>query len=86
MRTKEARDAALGQRERLVEEIRQSVVQLARTIDGVRSLTVQKEHEHDLSRIRQELDESLDVARRVEERMQSLEVELGGSAVESNHE
>jgi hypothetical protein len=86
MRTNEARDAALAQRERLVEEIRQSVVQLAKTIDGVRSLAVQKEHDHDLSRIRQELDESLDVARRVEERMQSLEVELGPSAVESNRE
>jgi hypothetical protein len=47
---------------------------------------VQKEHDQDLSRIRRELDESLDVARRVEERMQSLEVELGPSAVESNRE
>jgi hypothetical protein len=61
-------------------------VQLAKTIDGVRLLAVQKEHDQDLSRIRRELDESLDVARRVEERMQSLEVELGPSAVESNRE
>lgn len=86
MRTADARQSALEQRERLVEEIRASVKQLAKTIDGVRAMSLQQKQDQDLSQVRQELDESLEVARRVEERMQSLEAELGGRSVESGKE
>ncbi|MGE0608388.1 MAG: hypothetical protein AB7O62_14930 [Pirellulales bacterium] len=76
MATANGRQSALAQREELVKEIRESVRQLARTIDGVQSLQVQLRQDDNLAQIRQELDESLEVARRVEQRMQNLEAEL----------
>jgi hypothetical protein len=86
MKTPAARKTSLESRERLLDEVRASVEQLAHTIDGVQSLAMEKSKEQDLALVRQELDESLEVARRVEERMQTLEAELGKPAVESNRE
>lgn len=86
MSTTDGRKAALAQREQLVGEIRESVRQLARTIDGVQALRIQSPEDGNLAQIRQELDESLEVARRVEQRMQTLEAELSKSTTESDRE
>jgi hypothetical protein len=77
MSTSAGRRSLLDSREGLLEEVRQSVQQLAKTIDGVKALQVDQNSATNLAQIRQELDESLEVARRVEQRMQSLESELG---------
>jgi methyl-accepting chemotaxis protein len=82
MATKEGRRTALDAREKLLEEVAASIQQMAHTIDGVHALGLDQKAGDDLARIRQELDESLNVARRVEERMQSIEQELGHSDAE----
>jgi hypothetical protein len=86
MATKDARAKVLEVREHLLEEIEQSIQQLARTIDEVQALAVKAKEQQDLAQIRQELNESLAVARRVEERMQALEAELGGPVTRSERE
>jgi hypothetical protein len=86
MATREARATVLDARERLLGEIRMSIQQLARTIDEVQALAVKRKEEQDLARIRRELDESLVVARRVEERMQALDAELGGAVTRAERE
>jgi hypothetical protein len=76
MATRDGRRSVLDARERLLEEVSRSVAQVARAIDDVRSLRLETDDGERLARIRQELDESLDVARRVEDRLQTLETEL----------
>jgi len=77
MRTADGQRSLFESRERLLEEINQSIRQLAGTLDNVKALALAQTPAHDLARLRQELTASLDVARKVEERMQSLEAELG---------
>lgn len=77
MTTKDGRRTTLDARERLLEEVDRSLQQMAQTIDGVLAMGLEEQSTADLARIRQELDESLNVARRVEERMQTMEKELG---------
>ncbi len=77
MRTTKARDTILGNREKLIVEVEKSIEQLERTVDGVQALAVNRDGSEDLARIRRELDESLEVAKRVEERIRSMETEVG---------
>ncbi len=77
MRTPDGQRSIFEARERLLEEINQSIRQLAGTLDNVKALALAQTPAHDLARLRQELTSSLEVARKVEERMQSLEAELG---------
>jgi hypothetical protein len=76
MATRKGRRSVLEARERLLEEVRRSVAQVARSIDDVRSLRLAGDEDKRLARIREELDESLEVARRVEDRLHTLEEEL----------
>jgi len=75
--TQEARQQVRGARESLLNEVSASVDQIIQTLDGlyIRVLSRDKPAT-DLSRMRQELDTSLEVARRVEERVASLEYDL----------
>jgi hypothetical protein len=84
MRTAEHKESLLKRREGLVSEVARSVDQLAKTVDGVMTLALDVGDSDSLGRIRQELDESLEVARRVEERMDSLGTELGDSLTRSH--
>jgi len=77
MATAEGRRNVMQARDQLLGEIQASIDQLARTIDDVQALSVLKQEDHNLAHIREELNASLEVARRVEERMDSLEAELG---------
>lgn len=76
MTTREVRTATLAQRERLLAEVQASVVHLGKILDGLRSLGLQDNDAQSLATLRGELDESLTVARRVEERMQAIQAEL----------
>jgi uncharacterized coiled-coil protein SlyX len=66
-----ARDSILGQRDQLVREVCESVIHLGNTVDQFHLVTTKK-NSQDLARLRAELDESLDIARRVEERKAEL--------------
>ena len=67
--TRDARLAVSQSRERLVAEVEQSVEQLARTLDQLQLLSLEEESGRRLAAIRDELSASLDVARRVDERL-----------------
>lgn len=66
-----ARLALLDERERVVQEVQDTVEHLSRTIEQFHSFRV-KESEVELARLRAELDETMQVARRAEERLESL--------------
>ncbi|MGH7132958.1 MAG: hypothetical protein ACREJO_13540 [Phycisphaerales bacterium] len=76
MTTVEARESILAKRERLLSEIRASAAHLGKILDGLRSLGLEDGDARTLAILRGELDESLTVARRVEERMQGIQAEL----------
>ncbi|MCX8036160.1 MAG: hypothetical protein N3D11_03705 [Candidatus Sumerlaeia bacterium] len=82
MSTREARVPILEQRRRIIEDVQKSVTQLGHLLAGVQSLDADSEAgDSELARIRAELDQSLEVARRVEQRMKSLDSELGTAPV-----
>jgi hypothetical protein len=66
-----ARDSMLSQRDQLVREVCESVIHLGNTVDQFHLVTTKKNRE-DLARLRNELDESLAIAKRVEERKAEL--------------
>ena len=66
-----AREKILEQREELIEEVCESVIHLGNTVEQFHLVTTKKNRD-DLSRLRAELDESLEIARRVEERKAGL--------------
>jgi hypothetical protein len=76
LRTDDARRHLLETRESILAEIGRSIQQLAKTIDGVMTLTVTGDEADALARLRGDLDANLEVARKVEQRMQSLESEM----------
>jgi hypothetical protein len=77
MSTPEARDVILAERERILEDVTASIRQLGKILAGIQRLGVSEgEAGSDLARIRDELDQSLEVAKAVEKRMKDLEREL----------
>jgi len=71
----DAREALLEERERVVQEVQDTVEHLSRTIEQFHSFRV-KESEAELARLREELDETMQVARRAEARLESLDTEI----------
>ena len=65
------RDRVLEQREALIEEVAASCDYLEQTIDNL-NLAVTEKTQSDLARMRAELDETIRVARKAEERTESL--------------
>lgn len=84
MTTPEARASTLTQRERLIAEIHASVTHLGAILDGLRSLGLRNKDAQTLATLRGELEESLAVARRVEERMQAIQVELEHAGIDGS--
>lgn len=76
LRTDDARRHLMETRESIIAEIGRSIQQLAKTIDGVMTLTVTGDEADALARLRSDLDANLEVARKVEQRMQTLESDL----------
>lgn len=68
----EAKQAVLEQREAVIEEVISTVKQLARTIEQFHQFQTQR-GSSELERLRAELDETLLVARRTEERLAEIE-------------
>jgi len=72
----ELKQAILSQREKDLEEVASSVATLERVAKAQVSKATTKQSTTDLAALRAELDHSLDVARKVDERMQALDQEL----------
>jgi hypothetical protein len=83
MVTPEAKKPVLDRREKVIEEVRKSTKQLGQLLAGLQTLGSAAGAEVDLARMREELDARLAVAKRVEERMRSLESQLGPVETES---
>jgi hypothetical protein len=78
MHTESAKAATLEARERVFEEVEASIEHLARIFDGVHTLSLADDGQGRMASIREELEASLNVARRVEERMQTIRESLEG--------
>jgi hypothetical protein len=81
MVTAAAKEPVLEQREKMIDEVKKSIAQLGKILAGLQSLRTGEGMGSELAHIREELDERLTVARRVEERMRSLEEQLAPGAV-----
>lgn len=73
----DGRRPVLAQRESIVDDVRKSIAQLGEVLVGVERLTAGAQPGFQLARLREDLDARLAVARRVEERMRSLEHDIG---------
>ena len=82
MRTREGRASLLEAREKIIQEIEENFQHLASTLDRLRTLELKTSDDERLAKLRGELQESLDVAYRVEERLQSLEDELDSPSLD----
>jgi hypothetical protein len=81
LNTDAAREATLAARERVFDEVESSIDHLATILDGVRTLSLADRSADKMAAIRTELEASLDVARRVEERMQNIRDSLDGDRI-----
>ena len=69
-----ARQNLNDEREQVIQEVRETVEHLSRTIEQFHSFRV-KENEAELAKLREELDETMNVARRAEARVAALDDE-----------
>lgn len=78
MTTKASKKPFLAQRETMLKDIAQSIGYLGKILGNISALDsgIEESRDSDLARIRNELDQSLDVARKVNERMGALTGEL----------
>jgi len=83
MATEAAKRPVLERRETLVKEVQASIRQLGELLAGLQALGSSQAPGEDLARVRAELDERLNVAKRVEERMRSIEKQLSPGDGES---
>jgi hypothetical protein len=72
LRTVSARQPILDQREKIVEEVQASIKQLSDTLVTMQTLGAGERSEGQLARLRDELDQSLAIAKTVEERVNDL--------------
>jgi hypothetical protein len=78
MTTEESRGQMLASREALLAELDESIGHLGRTLDHLQAMPLKHDPRgEDLARVREELDMGLAVARRVEQRMDELDRDLG---------
>ena len=81
--TPDARQPILTQRELIIEDVAKSIKQLSKILAGIQSIRDDgSSYDSELGRIRQELDRSLQVAKMVEERMQTFSAEIEGQQIE----
>ena len=78
MATESARQRLRDSREQLITEVQRSIENLEQTLDHMQTSQLKQgsQLEADAARLREELNEGLAVARRVEERMEQLDVDL----------
>jgi len=83
LRMAEARKPLLEQREKIIADIQAGVTQLGATVAALQRLGTGAQSTRELARLRDELDQSLEIASRVEERLNTL---LDQSAVDIRSE
>ena len=83
MLTQQTKNQVLQSREQLLDEVQTSIQQLALTIDNVHALAIQQNDTRNLAQLREELNQSLEVARKVGERMKNMDSELGISHLDA---
>ena len=71
LRTPAARKPILQRRDEIVRDVQKSTEQLSRILVGIQTLGAHEDSEAGLARIRTELDASMSVAKKVEEKMRS---------------
>ena len=71
LRTPAARKPLLERREEIVQDVQKSTEQLSRILVSIQTLAADEGSEAGLAQVRTELDESMAVAKKVEERMRS---------------
>jgi hypothetical protein len=78
MATEAARKPILKQRERIIADVSKSIQQLGKVLTGIQTLEAKEQgsQDSDLAVVRRELDQSLEVARKVKERMSSLDMDF----------
>jgi hypothetical protein len=76
MRTISAREPILAQRERIVEDIYRSIRDLGNLLVALQTLSAADDTGSELSRIRNELNDNLDVARKVDARLREFETDV----------
>jgi len=77
METDDAKKAIMDQREKIIDDVRESILQLGKIIAGLQHIeTGAGSTDSDLARIRNELDQSLEVAKQVKKRMQEIDQEI----------
>jgi hypothetical protein len=74
--TDKARKPVLEQREHILRDVAESVEQLGKVLAGMQSLRADERGGSELAHIRQDLDNRLAVARKVEERMRQLDEQI----------
>lgn len=75
MSTAEARTPLLDERERILDEVAECITQLGKMYSSIQGLRGHGKENAELARVRAELDRSLEVAARVQERMRSWDRE-----------
>jgi hypothetical protein len=76
MMTEEARQRVLESREGLIDEVGTSIHHLGATMDFLQTAKLEEDRDRSLPQMRRELEVGLEVARRVEQRMDELEQSL----------
>lgn len=76
MKTKAARGPILSQRDRLLEEVFESIKHFGALLVALQSIGSTREDASELSRIRDQLKQNLEVARKVDARIQAFETQL----------
>ncbi len=78
MKTEEASRPIIAERERLLDDVRQTVQYLGNILAGIQTFSLSSgSNDTELSRLRDELNQNLEVARAVRQRMQTLDQEIG---------
>ncbi|MEM6533738.1 MAG: hypothetical protein AAF654_14035 [Myxococcota bacterium] len=75
MSTQEARQPLVDERERILKEVGECIAQLGKMYSSIQGLRGQGEENAELARVRGELERSLEVASRVQERMHAWDRE-----------
>ncbi|MEO0814295.1 MAG: hypothetical protein AAFY60_15640, partial [Myxococcota bacterium] len=75
MSSAEARQPLLDERERILADVGQCITQLGKMYASIQGLRGRGQENDELARVRGELDRSLEVAARVQERMRSWDQE-----------
>jgi hypothetical protein len=83
LQTPGARKPILSQREKIISEIQESIKHLSQTLVALQTLDRGTDSSAELTRLRGELDQSLTIARTVEERVNALVSDSGANALKT---